>query len=117
MTPLCPLDAQTRHLIDARALGLMKRDAYLINTARGAIIDEAALIGALRNGTIGGAALDVQEQEPPAQASPLYTLPNVCLTPHIGWKRKETRQRLVGLIAGNVQAFLAGAPINVVGGK
>ena len=84
---------------------------------RGGLVDEAALISALRDGTIGGAALDVQDPEPPVQSSPLYKLPNVCLTPHIGWKRKETRQRLVGLIAGNVQAFLAGAPINVVGGK
>ena len=88
----CPLNEQTRSLIDERALRRCKSTAYIINTARGAIINEADLIAALQSGTIAGAALDVQVQEPPPPDSPLYTLPNVMLTPHIGWQRLETRR-------------------------
>ena len=88
----CPLNDQTRSLIDAHALRRCKSTAYIINTARGAIINEADLITALQAGTIAGAALDVQVQEPPQADSPLYTLPNVILTPHIGWQRLETRR-------------------------
>ena len=92
----------------------MKPTAFLINTARGALVDEAALIDALRAGTIAGAGLDVQETEPPAPDSPLYTMENVLLTPHMGWKGLETRQRLVALLSENIRAYLAGAPIHVV---
>ena len=110
----CPLTPQTRHLIDEAALSLMKPTAYVINTARGALIDEAALIRALQNGTIAGAGLDVQEAEPPLENSPLYTMENVIITPHMGWKGTETRQRLLSIIADDIRQFLAGAPINVV---
>lgn len=110
----CPLNDQTRHLIDDAALSKMKPTAFLINTARGALVDEAALIDALRAGTIAGAGLDVQETEPPAPDSPLYTMENVLLTPHMGWKGLETRQRLVALLSENIRAYLAGAPIHVV---
>lgn len=110
----CPLTETTRHIIDAAALSLMKTSAFLINTSRGALIDEAALIAALQAGAIAGAGLDVQEAEPPVQDNPLYTLENVILTPHIGWKGQETRQRLVSIVANDIHAFLNGTPINVV---
>lgn len=110
----CPLTADTRHLINAERLAMMKPTAFLINTGRGALIDEKALIEALRNGTIAGAGLDVQETEPPAQDNPLYDMENVILTPHMGWKGQETRQRMVDIVAADVQGFFAGKPVNVV---
>lgn len=110
----CPLTAETRHMIDREALSLMKPSAFLINTSRGALIEEAALIEALEKRSIAGAGLDVQETEPPKTDSPLYTLDNVILTPHMGWKGLETRQRLLSILAENVNGFLKGKPINVV---
>ena len=110
----CPLTAETKGLVNGERLKLMKPSAFLINTARGPIIDEPALIAALKEGQIAGAALDVQDPEPPDASSPLYELGNIILTPHIGWKRLETRQRLVGLTAENITAFIQGQPINVV---
>lgn len=110
----CPLTPETRHLINAQTLALMKPSAFLLNTARGALIDEPALIEALQAGTIAGAALDVQETEPPAQDNPLYTMENVILTPHMGWKGLETRKRLVSILADNIRAYAAGSPIHVV---
>ena len=92
----------------------MKPTAFLINTARGPIVDELALIDALKSNTIAGAALDVQSVEPPAPESELYTLPNIILTPHIGWKRVETRQRLISVVAENIKNFREGKPINIV---
>ncbi len=94
----------------------MKPSAFIINTSRGALIDEAALIEALENGTIAGAGLDVQETEPPEENSPLYTMAQVLLTPHMGWKGLETRQRLVSILADNIKQFMEGNPINVVSG-
>ena len=79
----CPLTTSTKHLINKETLALMKSSAFLINTSRGALIDEAALIEALENGTIAGAGLDVQENEPPEENSPLYTMDKVLLTPHM----------------------------------
>ena len=110
----CPLNEQTRGLIDRDAIASMKPTAYVINTARGAVINETDLVNALRAGTIAGAGLDVQEVEPPVEGSPLYDLENVMLTPHVGWKRLETRQRLMDLVADNVAAWKAGAAVNVV---
>ena len=111
----CPLNEKTHHVIDAAALSLMKPTAFLINTSRGALIDEMALIKALQAHEIAGAGLDVQEQEPPAANNPLYPMPNVILTPHMGWKGLETRQRLVSIIADDIHQFMAGTPVNVVG--
>lgn len=110
----CPLTPQTRHIINKETLSKMKPSAFLVNTSRGALVDEPALIEALQNGVIAGAALDVQETEPPAEDNPLYTLDNVILTPHMGWKGLETRQRLVSILDGNIKAFFAGNPRNVV---
>lgn len=110
----CPLTPQTRHIIDGAAIEKMKPTAFLINTSRGALIDEPALIEALKAGRIAGAGLDVQETEPPAEDDPLYTLENVILTPHMGWKGYETRQRLLGIIRDDVQGFFNGTPVNVV---
>lgn len=110
----CPLTPQTKHLINKETLALMKPTAFLINTSRGALVDEPALIEALKANAIAGAGLDVQETEPPAPDSPLYVLPNVILTPHMGWKGLETRKRLVSILAENIKAYLAGKPVNVV---
>lgn len=110
----CPLNDTTKHMINAEALKQMKPTAFLINTGRGSLIDEKALIKSLQEGTIAGAGLDVQEEEPPVSDNPLYAMENVILTPHMGWKGLETRQRLVRIIADNVKAFFKGQPINVV---
>ncbi|MDD3220787.1 MAG: D-2-hydroxyacid dehydrogenase [Clostridia bacterium] len=110
----CPLLPQTRHIVNKETLALMKPSAYIINTARGPLIDEAALIEALQNGVIAGAGLDVQEVEPLAEDSPLYTMENVIVTPHMGWRGLETRQRLIALLAENIHSYLDGKPINVV---
>ena len=110
----CPLNDQTKHLINKETIGKMKPNAVIVNTGRGPLINEADLCEALAAKRIAGAGLDVQEVEPPAEDSPLYTLDNVIITPHMGWKGLETRQRLVGIIRDNVQAFFKGEPINVV---
>lgn len=110
----CPLNDQTKHMINKATIAKMKPSAVIINTGRGPLINEADLSEALAAKRISGAGLDVQEVEPPVEDSPLYTLDNVIITPHMGWKGLETRQRLVGIIRDNVQAFLKGEPINVV---
>ena len=110
----CPLNDQTKHMINKETIAKMKPSAVIINTGRGPLINEADLCEALAAKRIAGAGLDVQEVEPPAEESPLYTLDNVIITPHMGWKGLETRQRLVGIIRDNVQAFFKGEPINVV---
>ena len=109
-----PLVPQTAHLINARTIAAMKDGAVLINTARGALIDEAALIEALRTGVIAGAGLDVQEVEPLDDSSPLFTMDNVIITPHMGWRGLETRRRLVAMVGDNFRAFSEGHPINQV---
>ena len=110
----CPLNDQTKYMINKVAISKMKPSAVIVNTGRGPLINEADLCEALAAKRIAGAGLDVQEVEPPVEDSPLYTLDNVIITPHMGWKGLETRQRLVGIIRDNVQAFLNGKPINVV---
>ena len=110
----CPLNEQTKYMINKEVISKMKTSAVIVNTGRGPLINEADLCEALAAKRIAGAGLDVQEVEPPAEDSPLYTLDNVIITPHMGWKGLETRQRLVGIIRDNVQAFFKGEPINVV---
>ncbi len=111
-----PLADNTRNLFDARRLALMKPDAVLINTARGGIVDEAALVDALRHGRLGGAGFDVLSQEPPPADNPLLTarLHNLIVTPHVAWAARESRQRLMDQVADNIRAFLAGRPRNRV---
>jgi len=110
----CPLTAETKHLIDSEKLKLMKPSAFLINTARGPIVKEDDLIEALQKGVIAGAGLDVQDPEPPDPENPLFSMENVIMTPHMGWKRLETRQRLIDILGGNIAAHIMGKAINVV---
>ena len=111
-----PLTAETRNLIDARALARMKPSALLINTARGGLVDEAALASALQEGRIAGAGFDVLSHEPPDPANALLALrlPNFILTPHVAWASAEAQQALADQLVGNIEAFVAGAPRNVV---
>ncbi len=106
----CPLTDATRGLIGARELGLMKRDALLINTARGALIDGAALAAALKAGRLGGAGIDVLPQEPPPSVEPLLDsqIPNLLLTPHVAWAAREARQRCIDEMAANIRDFRSG---------
>ena len=105
----CPLTPETRHLLDAERLATMRPGSYLVNTARGPIVDEAALAAALRDGPLAGAGLDVFEREPEVHPD-LLELPNVVLLPHLGSATVETRTEMALLAARNVTAILAGAP-------
>ena len=111
-----PLTPQTRHMIGAREFGLMKPSAILINTARGNLVDEAALLGALTSGRIAGAGFDVLSVEPPREGNPLLELelPNFILTPHVAWSSREAMQTLADQLVDNIDAFVAGTPKNVV---
>jgi len=110
----CPLTDATKHLVCDRTLALMKSTAFLINTGRGPLIDESALARALNEGRIAGAGLDVLSVEPPKDGNPLIDAKNCLITPHIGWASYEARLRLIDLAAANLNAFLAGNPLNVV---
>lgn len=110
----CALTADTQKIINAEFLAQMKPNAYLINTARGGLIDEAALVSALQNKQIAGAALDVLCAEPPAADHPLLSLTNVILTPHIGWAPIEARQRCVDISESNINSFIYGNPLNLL---
>lgn len=112
----CPLTEHTRHLIDAHALARMKRGAFLVNTARGGLVDEHALADALRSGHLGGAATDVLTQEPPKDGNPLLAvdIPRLIVTPHNAWGSREARQRMVEQMTENTEAWLAGTPCRTV---
>jgi glycerate dehydrogenase len=114
----CPLTQETKNLINAQTLALMKPSAFLINTARGALIDEAALIDALRQRRIAAAALDVISNEPPPADHPVIVaakeLDNLMVTPHTAWSAREARQRLLEEVKENITAFLQGRPKNLV---
>lgn len=112
----CPLTADNTRMINAERLALMKPSAFLINTSRGPLIDEAALATALEKGTIAGAAADVLSVEPPVANNPLISAKNCLVTPHISWATTAARSRLMDVTVANVKAFLDGKPQNVVNG-
>ena len=110
----CPLTPETRQFVNAARLATMKPSAYLLNTARGGLVDEQALADALVAGRITGAGLDVLTQEPPRAGSPLLAAPNCVITPHVAWATRKARVRLIAAAAANLTAFLEGRPQNVV---
>jgi len=113
----CPLTDETRGLIGARELGLMKDGTWLINTARGGLVDESALLDALNSGRLAGAACDVASQEPPAADSPLMQALHggkLLLTPHVAWASEEAMQTLADQLIDNLEAFMAGQPVRRV---
>jgi glycerate dehydrogenase len=109
-----PLTDRTRELINRDSLSKMKPGAYLINTARGGLVNEADVRAALEEGSLAGYAADVVLQEPMASDCPLLGAPNCLLTPHIAWASVETRQRLLGVVVGNLKAWAEGRAVNVV---
>lgn len=110
----CPLTPETKQLVNATRLATMKPAAYLVNTARGALVDEQALANALSTRQLAGAGLDVLTQEPPRAGSPLLTAPNCVITPHVAWATRKARARLIAAAAANLAAFVQGRPRNVV---
>ncbi len=110
----CPLLPQTRGIINAKTLAMMKPGAFLINTSRGPLVIEQDLADALNNGRLAGAAVDVLSSEPPSPDNPLLRAKNCIVTPHIAWASKEARTRLLDTAVANVRAFLDGHPVNVV---
>lgn len=116
LTLHCPLNEETRHLIGAAELAAMKPGSVLINTARGGLVDESALLAALQAGTIAGAGIDVLSVEPPVGNPPLLAadLPNLIVTPHVAWSSREAMQALADQCIDNIEAFVAGAPRNRV---
>jgi glyoxylate reductase len=107
-----PLTEQTQHLIDAKALRAMKPTAYLINTSRGEVVDQEALVEALKDGVIAGAGLDVMTPEPLPSDHPLYGFSNVVMTPHIGSATVATRRRMTTMAAENAIAACNGTPMS-----
>ena len=110
----CPLTEETRGLVGRKLLALMKPTAFLINTARGALVDELALAEALDQGRLAGAGLDVLTQEPPEPGNPLLSAQNCVITPHVAWAAKEARERLIRIVAENLRRYQEGRPQNVV---
>jgi glycerate dehydrogenase len=111
----CPRTPETVGLVGAPELALMKKDALLINTARGGLVDEIALAEALRSGRLGGAGVDVLSEEPPRNGSPLLTaIPNLIVTPHVAWASEQAVTKLAEVVIGNLEAFVAGNPRNLV---
>lgn len=110
----CPLTAATQNMINAEQLSKMKKTAMLINSSRGAVVNELDLANALKNGDIAAAALDVLVSEPMSENTPLKDAPNCVITPHIAWAPLETRQRLMDIAVKNLESYLNGTPQNVV---
>jgi glycerate dehydrogenase len=111
----CPLTPETMRLVNAASLARLRSSAFLINTGRGLLIDEAALAQALNQGRLAGAAVDVLSTEPPTSDNPLLMASNCIITPHYGWATKAARTRLLRLAVANLRGFLEGRPQNVVG--
>lgn len=109
-----PLNEETRGVFNDRAFAMCKEGAYFVNTARGAITDEYALVRALESGRLCGAAIDVLTAEPMKKDCPLYKAPNITITPHIAWAPLTTRKRLIDILCANIEAFIDGKPINKV---
>jgi glycerate dehydrogenase len=112
----CPLTPETKHMVNAERLAMMKATAYIINTSRGPVIDELALAEALNGGMIAGAGLDVLSVEPPPADNPLLKARNCHITPHFAWASTAARKRLMDEVVENVRAFIAGPARNVVKG-
>jgi glycerate dehydrogenase len=110
----CPLTEETRHLVNAQTLSLMKPTAYIINTARGGVIEEDALCDALNSGRLAGAGIDVLDTEPMRPGHPYLTAKNCYITPHVAWGTLDARSRLITMVAENLKAYEAGKPINKV---
>lgn len=110
----CPLTPTTKNLVDAQRLTRVKPGAWLINTGRGPLLDEAAVAAALASGRLGGVGVDVLSTEPPSPSNPLLGAPNCFVSPHNAWATREARARLLAVVAENLRAFAAGTPINVV---
>lgn len=110
----CPLFPETRGLINKDNLALMKKTAFLLNTSRGPIVVDEDLADALNREVIAGAGIDVLSSEPPPAGNPLFTAKNCIITPHISWATKEARSRMMDIAVANLEAFLAGKPVNIV---
>jgi glycerate dehydrogenase len=110
----CPLTGETRNLVNTAHLTRVKQGTLLINTGRGDLVDEEAVVEALQDGYLGGYAADVLSTEPPAADNPLLSAPNTIITPHIAWATAEARQRLLDIALANIKAFQDGAPQNQV---
>lgn len=114
VTVHCPLNGQSRDMFDEKAFSKMKQGAFFINTARGGVVVEEALLNALKSGRLSGAAVDVLRTEPMSKDCVLLEAPNITITPHTSWAPLSTRERLVGIVADNLKNFLSGTPENVI---
>ena len=114
LTLHCPLTPDTRELVNAKTLGMMKRGAVVINTGRGPLVNEDDVAEALRSGQLAAYGADVMCQEPPREDNPLFAEPNAFITPHVAWATIDARRRLMKIAADNIKAFVEGKPVNVV---
>ena len=114
ITVHCPLNEASKGMFGEKEFSKMKKTAYFINTARGGVMDEEALVRAIKNGTIAGAAIDVLTTEPMSENCPLFNVKNITVTPHIAWAPIETRLRLMGIVEDNIKSFLEGKTKNNV---
>ncbi len=114
ITVHCPLNNQSYKMFNSNLFSKFKKGAFFINTSRGGVVDEYALLEALQNGTLSGAAIDVLDKEPMEKDCILYNVPNLTITSHIGWASLETRQRLLDIVVDNLRSFLEGRPKNII---